>query len=242
METLALPHWPFEPVANPWVRPAPFPPPRCPPRARLSPLPPDLHSAVTLASPPLTATAAQINNLSREPEPPRPPRERDSPTRCPGSGTPRGCPSRSGWRRWCRSPRRCWTSRCCTCGGSLCHESGQPAARCGLRASTPHWDRLPPPGPAPSPPPRGPGQWASTSLGLAPSRPPQAQPTRNEAGRNRFIRKAGALGPGRLVRLRIGSSRLLTCGLLPGGQPTATPRDRRRQAEAGEQPPAPRES
>ena len=44
---------------------------------------------------------------------------RHSPTQCPGSGTPRGCPSRSGCRRSCRSSRTCWTCRCCICGGSL---------------------------------------------------------------------------------------------------------------------------
>lgn len=54
---------------------------------------------------------------------------RHSPTQCPGSGTPRGCPSRSGCRRSCRSSRTCWTCRCCICGGSLC--------RAGLSACLP---------------------------------------------------------------------------------------------------------
>lgn len=52
----------------------------------------------------------------------------DSPTRCPGSGTQRGCPSRSGCQRTCHSSHMCWTCHCCTCGGSLC-QPRSPLAR-----------------------------------------------------------------------------------------------------------------
>lgn len=95
--------------------------------------------AVPSAPRPLPATRLEpLQRASPEPCPRwglslRPPPRKDSPTRCPGSGTPRGCPSRSGCRRRCRSSRRCWTCRCCTCGGSLgtggpsaCHPALQP--------------------------------------------------------------------------------------------------------------------
>lgn len=48
-----------------------------------------------------------------------------SPCRCPGSGNQTNCRIRTGWRRTCRSSRRCWTWRSCTCGAALKGRGGR---------------------------------------------------------------------------------------------------------------------
>ena len=93
---------------------------------------------------------------------------RHSPTQCPGSGTLRGCPSRSGCRRSCRSSRTCWTCHCCICG--------EPLRRVGLSARLPSPScSLNPPSPR-SPSRRPPGGWSSP-------RPPWSWPCIKEGRR-----------------------------------------------------------